>query len=147
MKKNGQTLIELIIALGVGIIILSSIVAVVLLSLHSAQFAKSQNLATQYAQEGMEVVRTIKNRSWTEFSALTAVDYCLAKNETSLSTKPVGGSCPTIDIIFTREVKVEWIGANCTAQRVCVTTTVFWLDSKGRHESKLFSYFARTSSL
>lgn len=139
--KKGQTILEVLIALGVGIVILSSIVLVVLVSLSSAKFARDQSLATQYAQEGMEVVRVIRDRSWTEFSALTATDYCLGEDETLLSVRPVGGACSKIDNLFTRGVTITW-----SVERATVTVEVSWVDSRGQHQSRLVSYFTRWSS-
>ena len=136
---KGQTLIETLIALAVAIMILSSVVVTVLVSLNNAQFSKNQNLATQYAQEGMEVVRGIRNGSWTDFSSKSG-DFCLLKSEVTISPRPIGGSCSTIDNVFTREVNIVWSVERTTST---VTVKVSWTDSKGRHESKLISYFTR----
>lgn len=74
-KQRGQTLLETLLALGVCVIILSAITVIVISSLNSTQFTKRQNLASQYAQEGMEVVRKIRDSGgWPAFSALSAIE-------------------------------------------------------------------------
>ncbi|MBI3069818.1 MAG: hypothetical protein HYY87_00750, partial [Candidatus Levybacteria bacterium] len=55
--QKGQTLIEVLLALGTAVVVLSATVVAVLSALNNAQFSKNQSLATQYAQEGMEVMR------------------------------------------------------------------------------------------
>lgn len=134
-------MLEVLIALGVGIAVLSSMVVVVFVSLSGAQFAKNQNLATQYGQQGMELVRKERDtKGWdTFFTSYPNGTYCLSAD--GVFTKLIGASCPKNVGIFIRSVEFSWDG-----ERATVTTTVSWTDAKGKHQSKLISYFTKWSS-
>ncbi|MBI2195691.1 MAG: hypothetical protein HYU48_01445 [Candidatus Levybacteria bacterium] len=71
-SQKGQTLIEALIGLAVAVAIISAIVIAVISSLSNAQLTKNQNQANHYAQEGMEIVRQIRNSSWTSFTNLSS---------------------------------------------------------------------------
>lgn len=109
MKSNlesGQTLLEILIALSVSTLILMAIAVVVISSLSNTQFTKNQNLANQYAQEGIEVVRRIRDSGgWTAFSTLNA-RYCLSGGSTSLPSPSATCATPNIGGVFVREVQI-----------------------------------------
>lgn len=89
----GQTLIEVLLALAMAVVIVVAIVSVVIIALDNAQFSKNHNLANAYAQEGMEVLREIRDRSWTEFSGLFPTQHrCLAQNSKTVVSR-VGPNC------------------------------------------------------
>ena len=64
LLQAGQTLIEVLVALAGITIIVTSLTVAVITSLNSAEFVKNQNLATQYAQQGMEVMRFMRNTNF-----------------------------------------------------------------------------------
>lgn len=152
-NSSGQTLLEVLAALGVGVVVLVAIVSAVLSSLSNAQFSKNQNLATQYGQQGMEIVRSIKNNSWSSFyntyTGTSITPFCLPKDDTT----PNSGLCQPgdkIDGFFTRELRFErgCIVSPCNTTnpddpnlKIQVKATVSFTDSKGTHQSELISYF------
>ena len=75
----GQSLVEVLVALGVAAMLLSAITVVVVSSLRNAKFSENQNRASQYALQGMEIIRQIRD----EKSNLDDLDnddgpyYCL----------------------------------------------------------------------
>lgn len=63
LNDKGQTLIELIIVVAVSVIIIGALVFAIIASLRNAQFSKNQSLATKLAQEGIERVRSGRDRN------------------------------------------------------------------------------------
>ncbi len=139
-KQNGQTLIEALVALGAAVLVLSAITVAVVSALNNVQYTKNQNLATQYSQQGIEIMRQISESSWTSFSAYNAGRYCLAQGDTSPC--PLGssiGSCSLSSAIscgqnygiFVREVDIaQGSQASCSDGSIGVTVIVSWSDSK-----------------
>lgn len=137
-KELGQSLVEAIIALTAAIIVVSSIVAAIVLSLNNAQYSKYQNLATQYAQEGIEIVKKISASNWNDFSQSVDVYYCLPEGALSPSPNPAGSPCPANAYyvgssgsqvpIFRRSIKIEHGGICAPGSRI--TSKVSWSDSK-----------------
>lgn len=144
---KGQALIEVLAALGLGIVLISAITILVITSLSGAQLSKTQNLATQYAQEGMEVIRSQRNGGKLPASGT----YCLDKNNPTLYPKDTavingcshnGLNFQNVDT-FAREVKIEEDSSECratpppvltptpvTAALTKITVKVSWSDSK-----------------
>lgn len=131
LSQKGQTLIEVVAALGVSLVVISAMTVAVITALSTAQFSKNQNLATQYAQQGMEIMREKSN---TEFNTFTSsATYCLSKNSTTLVASG-GTSCTAnIDSTFVRQVTVEPGSTDCNSGGsggTKITVTVSWTDSK-----------------
>jgi type II secretory pathway pseudopilin PulG len=121
---KGQTLIELLVTMSIAIIILVAASTVILSSLNNAQNSKVKNLATEYAQEGMETIRQMRNMNYNTFKNYNG-KYCLAKGENILRS-----SCtnPNVDT-FIRSVEIEQ-NSNCNTNAVQVTLSVSWADKK-----------------
>ena len=104
MKKfpisEGQTLIEVLAAFGVAVVLVSAIAIAVTTGLSNTTFSKNQNLATQHAQEGVELVRQMRNNDYSAFDAFSG-NYCLDKNSTTLRSKGTG--CGQNIDLFIRE--------------------------------------------
>ncbi|GEM_PF-701648 len=117
-KKNvGQSLIELLVALGVFVISISAGFQLFFggqnLSIDSANIG----LASDYGQEAVEAVRTIQDRNWAE---LTDGSHGLVfqNNEWMFGSSSVSESRD----IFTRTIAVGTIDANTKI----ATTTITW---------------------
>lgn len=165
IRQRGQTLIEVLVALAVIVLIVTSITVAVITSLNNAEFVKNQNLATQYAQQGMEIMRFMRNTNYGTFTQLTGT-YCLADTCTQLVNTP-GTSCSpktgltcsaNVGTIFVREVTADnstYVGPTPGATNLCqfgtsVTSTVYWADNKCTdsnnpycHKVQLFSCFSK----
>lgn len=70
LTNKGQTLIEVIVVAMVGILVVSALTFAVIFSLRNASFAKNQSQATKLAQEGIERVRTGRDRN----SSITGIN-------------------------------------------------------------------------
>lgn len=138
---KGQTLIEVLVALGVAIVLIFAITIIVINTLNNAVFSKNQNLATQIAQEGMELVRKQKQSNQATFNSLSG-DYCLGKEQTILSPKVI--DCSQNVDIFKREIKINRsdLGSCDTpsANDAKVIVTVLWFDNKCTSTANLFCH-------
>lgn len=140
--QDGQMLIEVLVALGTAVVVLSATVVAVLSALNNAQFSKNQNIATQYAQEGMEVMRKMRNSDWTTFSGLNGV-YCLDQEKVLLPRNGfvpqgcAGGSSTNGQNvgIYARQVDVGVDTSKCDAETKKVTVSVSWTSNKCTREN------------
>lgn len=64
-KESGQSLVEVIIAITVGIFVVMSLVFATIFSLRNANFSKTSAQATKLAQEGIERVKYGRDRNLT----------------------------------------------------------------------------------
>lgn len=151
--QDGQMLIEVLVALGTAVVVLSATMVAVLSALNNAQFSKNQNIATQYAQEGMEIMRKMRNSNWSAFNALSTLAYCLDKGDTLLNlddarddnNTPQGCSSDShvfsplpknIDDFFARRVDIEEDSALCGgSNQTKVTVSVSWSSNKCTREN------------
>ncbi len=121
---NGQTLIEVLVALGIISIIVTALAAVVVTSMSNAQLSKNQNRALDYAREGMEVVRRLRDEDVVGFRSYNNT-FCLDKGANALGSDCVA---PNIDNLFLRKVTV--VQSGCITNVASVVVTVSWADGK-----------------
>ncbi|MCL5439269.1 MAG: hypothetical protein M1268_04795 [Patescibacteria group bacterium] len=154
--QKGQTIIEVLVALSVAVVVIAAIAISVISALYNSQFSKNQNLATQYAQEGMEIMRQIRNSDWSVFSSYSG-SYCLDKGSSSIKAKDasvvngcksvdVGSNNKNIDGFFARQIDISKQDIDCNGNQTKVAAIVSWSDSKCRETSKLFCHEVRLSS-
>ena len=150
-SRSGQTLIEVVVALTVSVVVTAAIVSVSLNALTNSDFVRDQNLAVQYTQSGIEILRDMRNENIASVSASYLSDgttYCLAKSCTALdSSKPqcwamLGSSCGQNVDTFVRQVVVAFNSPDCNASptpngqtgylpsNVKATVTTSWYDTK-----------------
>lgn len=63
INENGQSLLELVIVIAVMVVVIGALTFATIASLRNAQFSKNQAQATKLAQEGLEWVRTGRDRN------------------------------------------------------------------------------------
>lgn len=132
--KHGQSLVEVVIALGVVVILAVSLVSASLIVQRSARNAKNNTQATKLVQQTIEQLRVLRDRRGFSIIDSNGTYYCI-KN-TSLTPdnwqlEPVAGNCPvvTLDKInFSPMFTIE-NGANVKQKKI--TVTVSWTDSSG----------------
>ena len=142
--ESGQSLIEIVLVLSVVVMVITGITFAVTSSLKNATFSKNQNLASAYAQQGMEIVRGIRDRSWSAFFSLPGGPFfCLPQNSTEL----VNRSGPDCDGegnvgIFIREIRLNNNSLDCTAGagNTKATVLVQWSDSICKDPSNLYCH-------
>jgi len=154
---QGQTIIEVIVALTTSVVIIAAISIAVITALRNTEYSSSQNTATRYAQEGIEFLRFMRDSNFPQFKQLAEANvsyYCLAKGATTLTVSPLGEVKPCtdssviIDNIYSRKIEFSSNDAYCrplqppsptppatpiptianTSKKV--TVTVSWTDGK-----------------
>lgn len=126
---RGDTLIEVLIALAIAVVVISAITTLGISSLNNAKFVATQEQAAKYVQEGMEIVRNIRNSSYVGYASYDG-DYCLRKNGTSL--EPIGNcAAPNIDDTYIRTVTIDQNETVICGNNFAHTTVkVSWTDGK-----------------
>ncbi len=111
-KNQGQVLIEALIALAVVTFVIAGIVIALITSVNNSTFTRNQNLATNYAQEGLDIARNIKESDYSYFAQYQGY-YCLPEGVTDLDSAPfVDGVCEKISDTFTRQIFIDETGAD-----------------------------------
>ncbi len=136
LGQKGQLLLEMVVALAIILLVLLALVRLVIGAVRSSDFAKRKAQAASYAQEGMENMRSLRDKNWISFKA-----YTVGSPTWGLAAQIPSGSCPTdpnLGTFFIRCVKLEY---DTVTNRAKATLTVSWTDSNGIHKSQLISYF------
>lgn len=119
-NQSGQTLVEMVVAIGVLVIVVVALLSVTTVSIRNASFSRDQALATKYAQEAVETVRSYRDQnSWSDF----------AYDCTTANCGPILSGAPSP---FTLACNCTCAGESCE-----VTVSVSWTDVKGNHKSEL----------
>lgn len=129
-KEKGQSLIEVVAAMGIILIAVVALLIIITISLRNVNFAKNQVLATKYAQLVIEKVRNYRDsNNWDTFTQYCEsfslnVDfpsYFLLERDCHIPDDPLSDCRADSDSC---EVKI----------------TVSWEDTKGVHKSELTTY-------
>lgn len=165
--EAGQTLIEVLVALTAAAVIIAAIVSASLNALTSSEFARSQNGATQATQQGMEIIRNMRNVSIASLSAsyLPSDYYCLAKSCSSLNRSisncwvRTTSTCSQNFDTFVRQVTVLHDSADCNSTptpnglpegilsgNVKITVSTSWYDNKCTDASNTYCHSVISSS-
>lgn len=152
--EKGMALLEVVLALGLMMIILTAIVNVVLTSLNNAQYSKNLNIASQYAEEGIEMIREVKEDSWTTLNSYEvglSDEYCLNSDLPLVKRTGAGFGCPdstqNIDSFFVRKVKFEKLSSgDCVSPAILATVSVAWSSGKCPQATDPFCHSAKSVS-
>ena len=123
-SSNGQTLIEVMVAMTVGVLVLTAITSSVLTSLVNSRVSNESNEAAQIAQEGIEIARSSRTAA--------AGTYCLDQGVSKLTGIPQG-TCTTANVSgkYIRSVDVvAGTASDCGIDVNKTVVTVKWTDSK-----------------
>ncbi len=145
MKKlklnSGQSLFEVVLALGVVTIILVALVTLAALSIRNTTFSKNRNSATRYSQETVEWLRGQRDDDWTTFAVRAQTPtWCLPTLDWDTALIGRCGAGPgdfVLGTIFKREVSFTIIDAT-TIEAVI---KVYWDDAQGTHETRTSTNF------
>lgn len=153
-KQNGQSLIEALIALGAATVIVSAIAIGVISAVNNSDATKYQNLATTYAQQGLEIISGQSKSDWANFHTLggsanpyAPITYCFDQGKLIIksSDKLLNGTNCTANIgintnnpsykFFIRQVSIVASDPICTGTTPTdrgdhVVISVLWNDGK-----------------
>lgn len=122
---KGQTIIEVVVAFGAGIVVLSALTLMMLSSLNNASEGTSRTQATQYAQDGLETVRNLRDADWSQLVDLSKNPnntYCMSDLCSTLTTSsgncgPKISSCGlNVNSKFSRQVEIRFNDPSCIPQ-------------------------------
>lgn len=148
-SQKGQSLLEIVVMIGVLVVIVTGLVIVTINGLKNSQFSKNQLQATKLAQAGLEQVRTIKNRncpvvvgndSYWWFNAPLLVWGESSVDNTNFQIILDDSRCELKQSLnpdffnnqFSRFVEMR----NDPAGGKLITVRVIWSDFSGSHEAK-----------
>jgi len=139
MKEKGQSILEALVALGAATIVMSAIAIAIIASVNNSDFSKYQNQATQYSQQGIEILKQQSVSAWPTFSGYASgLVYCFPLGTTLIN--PLGVSCsPNIGTnnFFVRSAVITKSNLDCpgnpnvAANRgTLVSVSTAWSDGK-----------------
>ncbi|MEX0587547.1 MAG: hypothetical protein WD159_02250 [Patescibacteria group bacterium] len=129
-RRPGQSLVEAIVAVGITVLVITGLVVLAVGAVRSATLSRNRSLAVQYAQEGMEALRSVRDRDFSELptSGTSRVVWTGADWGVLAGTETIGN--------FTRCFTSEQVSAG----KLKIALIVAWNDSAGDHTVDLTTY-------
>jgi len=134
--SSGQSLIEAVIAVGVVTMVLVALVSGVVSSLKNARYSRDNSVAVAYAQEGIEVIRSIRDRGYEEIQQNDT--YSLSYNGSIWSLTTPG---EVISEKYTRTVVISDGPDAANSKKVIVTLS--WKEGSSDREVTLTTILVR----
>ena len=139
MKINhrlpAQSLVEVIVAIGVSVILAVSLVTAVLITQKASRSALNNTQAAKLAQQNIEQTRIFRDRNG--FAAFPVDDTCYTLDNTFdsdptnwsfvTSLCPVGEKIPLYNMVFIRKIAIDTDNDN--PNKKLITVTVSWNES------------------
>lgn len=139
--EKGQSLFEVVLALGVIAAITVGVVSLTVGSIRNASFSKNKTLAGRYAQEATEWLRSERDKNFTVFSGRASGTYCLKD--------PIGWSIhtncsPTDNIPGTILYRKVTFSTSLVSGKTVIQASVkvYWTDAQGAHEATSTTLFS-----
>lgn len=154
-SESGLSLIELILAMSIFMIIIGGAIGVLLQGINSNRSGNERIIALQYASEGMETVRSIKNQDFNNLDNNPSTGIARTGNVWTFS-----GSSNTFNTRFNRVLSISDTQRDCNSNNIItsggyvdpntkqVTSKVTWDFSTGRQNTvELKSYLTNWKSV
>lgn len=140
-RQLGQTLVEVVVALGIVVLLVTGLIAGATSAIHGSDQSRVRSLAIIYAQEALELSRQLRDNNWSSFQAKNGL-WCLDKGG---NWSDGGGVCSVnIGTTFTRSVTFLWVSdPDPTKEHMNVTTIVSWQDGSVTRQTQLTTYFTQ----
>jgi type II secretory pathway pseudopilin PulG len=137
--NRGQTIVEAIVVIAVVVLLVTGLIAGTTTSLKSARNGRVRSQATKLAQEGLEIVRSIRDESWSVFAGNSGY-YCLGSDEilTANVTETCAINIETTESSYSRLIQFEWLG-----NKMQVTARVSYLDGTDNRNVTLTTYYTQ----
>ncbi|OGG13141.1 hypothetical protein A2875_00350 [Candidatus Gottesmanbacteria bacterium RIFCSPHIGHO2_01_FULL_46_14] len=144
LQQRGQSLLEIIVATGVIVLLVTGLAVGTTVSLRTSQYGNRRSVAIKYAQEGIELTRSLRDRvPWDEFTAHdTNADphigtpTCLGSD----GTYDAGPCEANLDTLYTRRVVFNW---NSVDNRMEISVSVSWNQAGQTPDVTLDTYFTQ----
>lgn len=162
MSNHGQSLYEVVFALGVTALILTGVVSLAATTVRNSTFTRNNAQATKFVQEGTEWLRGERDADWDIFAgrASANTNYCLDDSPLDAGSWSNPGICGGSEFIgfntiFLRQLTFACFTTNpfspppflsvaCSAPSVDnieTTVSVSWSDAQGTHEVRAITRF------
>ncbi len=143
--KRGQTLVEMIVIVGMVVLLATGVVVGTTVSLSRSETSKVRSNAAAYAQSGIELARALRDTSWDAFAALgtpTANTYCVG-SDGSFGQAQISCTAFNIDNTYVRSLTLE-LTIVSGVPTVKVTSKVSWGDvSNPANAIQLMTYLTQ----
>ena len=140
-NERGQSLFEVVLALGVITAITVGIVALAASIIRNAGFSKNKTLAGRYSQEAVEWLRKERDNNFTLFSQNTQTPLWCFSSLSWSSVGACGSGSPILGTILFRDVTFS-DGSTSTKTIINASVRVYWTDSLGSHEVRNATSFS-----
>lgn len=128
-NNNGQSFVEVVIALALISIVLITIVSLAALSIRASVFSRNQTEASRYTEQASEWLRSEKDANWSAFkSHAVSSNWCLdslywQKQNACSGSDVISGT------VFIRSLKFT----NNSDGSVSADLSTSWTDAQGTH--------------
>lgn len=145
--ERGQSLFEVVLALGVMTAITIGIVSLTVISIRNASFSKNKTLAGRFAQEATEWLRSERDYNFNTFighvPGTSSVTYCLPSLPTN-HIWPASGACSSSNYITGTILLRKVVLTKSTPSGKTIIeadVVVSWNDAQGYHEVRSATSF------
>jgi type II secretory pathway pseudopilin PulG len=148
-KEKGQSLFEVLFAIAISALVVAGVASLASVSVRNSSYSRNNSIATRFAQEATEWLRSERDADWTTFltNVRASATYCLDSlswTNTGICTSAEAVSGTTI---FFREVTFTCLKENLAppppfTSAVCADpdinnveakVEVSWTDAQGIH--------------
>ncbi|MBU0998197.1 hypothetical protein KJ570_01535 [Patescibacteria group bacterium] len=141
MKKRnilGQSLMEVVLALGLITLIMVTVVAAASISITNSSFSKNQTFSTRLSETTLEWLRGERDNSWDDFSQRAeSLTWCLPElNWDTANSRNCNSEEYISDTFLKREVDFSLVDQST----IEVTVRIYWIDAGGYHEINSSTY-------
>ena len=122
--QEGQSLVEMIVIIGMVVLLATGIVAGTTVSLSRSKTSQVRSNALSFAQEGIELARKTRDSGWDAFALMgeSETTYCVGSGG-AWGASPC--MVPNIDNKFTRSITLQ----PAPGSGISVTSKVVWGDT------------------
>lgn len=138
--NKGQSLFEVVFAVGVSALIITTIVVLAANSVANSTFSRNKALAGRFTGEAIEWLRGQRDADWDFFLDKAQTEtWCLPDLDWDLAFTGACADTATIsrDANFKREINFNMIDLGNIETKIIV----YWTDAKGLHESSTVTNF------
>jgi hypothetical protein len=144
MKKNtkGQSIFEVVLALGLITLVIVAIVAVAGISIKNSSFSRNSTLATRNSEATLEWLRGQRDEDWDDFYVrAVSLKWCLP-NLTWEGSKI--GECEDSDYIEDTILKreIDFVVDPLDSTNIETSVKIYWIDAGGYHEVNSVTNFS-----
>ena len=152
--NKGQSLFEVIFALSIAAVILTSVVSLATISIKNSDYSANKTMATKYAQEAIEWLRGQRDAKWSDPTNNGFLERAAANNGTycldSLGWTNTG-NCASDEFISVNDLYLRQVVLTCyqinaspppdfnavacgsTTDNIQAEVSVSWTDGSGTH--------------